>query len=1392
MEALPSLYAILVLITTSLLITSVEQPMPPEKIPLGDPWREAIDSLRGYVYQIYQSALAWIELDDDEFLYLEVAEDFAKVAKGELEAVQVKNTAGRVTINSEDIIATIDSFVELQEKNPNLKVTLRHLTTSTITKEKKREHRIGDTPTLLAWRRLAKAGDPSDLRQVLDKSKLSKKSKDFVKSLDDKGLRERFLKRIHFDCGAPDPDLITRRINSRISKLLINRGGDNSQTQNCVANILLTLLRLSTNSNRDERCLDRHGLVKHLEAATKLTVNRGDLERLVNKALSAAISSETGLASTRLLRLSPVAETPLPKALASREDDIRPLQQILESFGLCWIAGAAGVGKTVSARVLAHKNEGDWASINLRGQSSEQVARVLIQAADSIKEFGLRGLIVDDLDWMTEPSVLDGLHCLVHSANRSDVLLVLNSSQSPTSDFLFTCDLQAGIARTLSEFTEEDIQQIVAKYGVSNAQWAKYIYLVSGGGHPQLAMAFIQNMVASGWNPDELQTLDALLQGAPAINEVRKRTRERLLKDMKESTRRLIERLSLKKGGFSRELAIDLGKLEPQISDAGIVLDTLIGSWVDQLEGDRFNLSPLLTDFADKTLATNEKEEILSAIADSLTKKRSLDVIDMNSALLAAWISKNEPAIFKLCMAILGSDFSELEMIAPYLSPFTVFRTDTTIACPAKAALSYMFRGAQVLLVNQQSNPPTKIQDALHRFSEEAKNVEHDQMRAVVNVLVYANLLLQTSKTGMGTSFIGIIRELDQLLENENGDLPSEALGGIKEVEKGGITAIGLMFVNQARQLSKINELPAVFDFLDSSSPELRSRLLAPLGRDDFDVDMLVTGAWLNEYKENTIDSSAHSAVFARLEKQAVRWNQTDLAVCCRKFQAIILDEYGNDKNSALAILEEGLSMFGQTNSELVRAKAKVLYRSDDHKGSLALSKTLIESDAPLNEVEKAFLGRDAAISAEKLGDFKTARRYYLFGSTAAHKSNLPDMVAMRTGLLADAALASWHNGDRQICLQDFVTVLHEINRIKPDETLRTAHCHAIVRHVLLWLDQDATGEKRLLEDGEEVIVKPGCVSNPAPHPEIKKRHIPPIEMAWYMLAIVENYAVLDAGITDNLEQLLPRGPVLEGQMLLSRAKMHKALSRLDAKLFVEALQDTISCFAYVKAKGGWSAGFDIKNLTYGTFPIATKEQQEDLWDMTERLVLIYCATCVFKDHFASIPVVLRELTGVNGFLVRPVLIDRLQSNGPSEDNYIGFANLILMNTKGTSEAPGGAPMEVFELAFKALGTAQKTGNYKLVAESLLPWLVQRWSFILERQRFLLIRPPLHEAGIRVALEQEGLSAETRVAEILTAVLPTLEFSISDQREISQFLSNLPRQSGAHPAIPDNSQAMPK
>ncbi len=104
----------------------------PQQPPLGDATREAIDSLRGYVYQIYQSALAWTDIGFEEFLYLEVAEDYAVTAANALRAVQVKDTTGTVTINSDGIVASIDSFVDLVERNPGVTVSLRHCSGSMI------------------------------------------------------------------------------------------------------------------------------------------------------------------------------------------------------------------------------------------------------------------------------------------------------------------------------------------------------------------------------------------------------------------------------------------------------------------------------------------------------------------------------------------------------------------------------------------------------------------------------------------------------------------------------------------------------------------------------------------------------------------------------------------------------------------------------------------------------------------------------------------------------------------------------------------------------------------------------------------------------------------------------------------------------------------------------------------------------------------------------------------------------------------------------------------------------------------------------------------------------------------------------------------------------------
>jgi hypothetical protein len=125
-------------------------------VPEGDTARQAVDSLRGYAYQVLASALAWVDIAETEHLYLEVAEDYAILARDTLDAVQVKDTApsGTVTLNSVSIRNAIASYVDLAARNAGIG-SLRYRTTSDIGVEKAVSDRPGGIAGLEYWRKAA-------------------------------------------------------------------------------------------------------------------------------------------------------------------------------------------------------------------------------------------------------------------------------------------------------------------------------------------------------------------------------------------------------------------------------------------------------------------------------------------------------------------------------------------------------------------------------------------------------------------------------------------------------------------------------------------------------------------------------------------------------------------------------------------------------------------------------------------------------------------------------------------------------------------------------------------------------------------------------------------------------------------------------------------------------------------------------------------------------------------------------------------------------------------------------------------------------------------------------------------------------------------------------------
>jgi len=638
-------------------------------------------------------------------------------------------------------------------------------------------------------------------------------------------------------------------------------------------------------------------------------------------------------------------------------------------------------------------------------------------------------------------------------------------------------------------------------------------------------------------------------------------------------------------------------------------------------------------------------------------------------------------------------------------------------------------------------------------------------------MVVYAKLLLSTPPFGPIPRFWQIIEKFDEFFSTPDGSIPEELLAGFSE-RTDIPTTVGFMFLNQTRQIRKIDELLPVFKFLDTCETSLRRRIFRILDDDDglVDADMYVSGAWLAEHDAGTMDSQKHIEIFRQLEEIAHGWPRNDLAVTCCKYQAIIADEYGNDKEAALSILEKGLDRYGTTNSELVRAKAKVFFRSENHQASLQLAAYLIENNDNLSDVEKAFLGRDAAISAEKQNDFQIARRYYLFGAEAAKRSELSDMRPMHLGLCTDAALAAWHDGDRATCLLDLVAILTELEALDSKSSLRASHCHAVTRHVLLWLDQESSGEERILVNGMPPQIYPGAVSNPEPHPEIGNRFLPIMEISWYMLAKIECQCLLDLGIADNIDAHLKNGPLYIGQSLLIYAQLKKAMRTANIELFTRELENVVAYSIFLSANPDNRNKDSLETPMHGKIPRPSNEEILGQTDIAEREILAFMLLCLFQSNAAVFDSLCSLQNKQNGFFVRAEFWSALAGSGTYTDFNLALAAITHQLGQETKGIALMTPIQVFDLSMKVLQLAKVAMSGDIIRSQLYEWLSRKWVFIWSQQRFLLKNSMLHEAAIIRAFEH-GNSKNNTLVLILNAILPTL--GISNELAMNAHIQNL-------------------
>jgi hypothetical protein len=219
---------------------------------------------------------------------------------------------------------------------------------------------------------------------------------------------------------------------------------------------------------------------------------------------------------------------------------------------------------------------------------------------------------------------------------------------------------------------------------------------------------------------------------------------------------------------------------------------------------------------------------------------------------------------------------------------------------------------------------------------------------------------------------------------------------------------------------------------------------------------------------------------------------------------------------------------------------------------------------------------------------------------------------------------------------------------------------------------------------------------------------------------------------------------------------MKKAFALLNTALFIEALRETVAMFAYVKTQGDYRNSFDLENVTYGSLPVPTSEQQTGIYDFSELLVLCFVSNCIFAESVAEIDQLLDPLEECRGFKIRKELLNSLRGNGSSTDYNCSLAVLLFHHRCAIDKKETLSPKQIFELAFKVLQIAKQINKFTIIAKPAFEWLSAKWLFIWNHQRFLLTRPTFYEKSITQVSLSIGDSWIDKIIYLLIAILPTM------------------------------------
>jgi len=1292
-----------------------------------DPKREATDAIRGYVYQAYQSLWAWIRLRDDENLYLEAAEDFDISSPAEVVTTQVKNVSRPVTLRSTDVVAALNHFWEHRRKNQDRRIRFRFLTTAAIGGE------MGaplDRPGLDYWKEAATGAIPiAPLRSLLCSLALDADLQTFITNAADEQLRLELFERVVWDTGARPIEAIRATLQDELVLFGSNRGINSLDSAKALGSLLETIaVRLS---ERHADPLRRVDFIKKFDEITLETIPRGEAAAL---RAAAAAPSRFGGYQANAPQLVLGSSLPLVRGAAIRKTLVDDLAQVLRRTGALFLYGSTGLGKTSLARLLADHVKLDFRWAGFRAQTPELVAERLREARCEVASLGTAAhLVLDDLDLSKIDRFESEFLSLGFEVLRRSGHLIVTGHSPCAADLLDKLWISPECQRSIPYLEALDISEVLKNHGAVDQGYIdaqSKLILATTSGHPQLVHARARKLQAAQWPAPSGRDLLAV----EPIADVKTSARRRLLEEFpSDAARALAFRLSMALGYFRRDHAIAVADVKPTIPIPGAQLDLLTGPWIENIDGDRLRVSPLLAQAGSGVLSADEVRAVHESLALVTVKQKSGTPEEVGTALLHALVAQSPKALLPLSEMLVKTKLASVPGLSESLLTFSLFSLERSERLYlADAWLEVMLRVVQfrAASANRQEDVAHKIIDrTLEVLDRVPDEVRHDTSAAAYYTF------LSTVSFPIPARLSVPMLDAFLRLEDVSPDIAERMRSLYGPLGAKMLSPIQALFACEAARISGVESLVPLIAELSKLEPSHRKRLLETY--DDCELSsQLVNYAWLQDLKRGELKADRAVDVFKQIGDQVAQWGEMKLDRACSVAAAVMHDEYLDDQTAALEELDLAVEKYGGVDYRIAIGRGKVLLGKREY-GAALLAFEAGLADPSVGGLDRLYALRFVGICCAHNGDWTRSASSFLAGAEIARGHAIVHRMAI--GLEADAAYACWRSGEMRATLQTLVGVLKALDQVPIDADLRNRHVHALIRHLVAWIWASDAKSSPFGNMAEPI---PGMCSNQDPHEGLARHAIHDLHIIWGLLADldVRHETGLNIGA---MVRAMEQGPapiilqVIERTSAFERLKDGRGLENV-ARIVIRVLE---------------SAEFRPGKRLEGFQRIDIPTLPSSYWaDRSHRAYLArqFCAAAIV-------------ITADGDQLPINKWREQLLEAGAVHDDFDRWLSIM-------ADAESIAPPEGFDVAASALARLRR-GNLDLRTqvqvhaqllstifggdaesiggEALARLVAASWAEVAENQRFALISPGLTGPRLLLACSDQRRHGLPKVAAVL-------------------------------------------